>query len=63
MKLNQIFAVFTVVAVFSVNISASDFYAGAKIGPSAAFVYGDDTDDIDPTAGMSLGLFGAAYKF
>lgn len=59
MKLNQIFAVFTVVAVFSVNISASDFYAGAKIGPGVAFMYGDDVnDDVDPAAGMSLGLFG-----
>ncbi len=40
------------------SLSASEFYAGAKIGPSVSFVYGDDTDDIDPTAGMSFGLFG-----
>ncbi|HOB71197.1 MAG TPA: outer membrane beta-barrel protein [bacterium] len=53
-------AVFIAILVFSVNLSASDFYAGAKIGPGAAFGYGDDADDLDfdPAAGMSFGLFG-----
>ena len=47
------------VAVFLCGgLSALDIYAGAKIGPGAVFVYGDDTDDIDPAAGMSIGVFG-----
>jgi len=40
------------------SLSALDFYAGAKIGPGAVFVYGDDTDDYDTAAGMSLGVYG-----
>ncbi|HSW59929.1 MAG TPA: outer membrane beta-barrel protein [bacterium] len=52
-------AVFIAILVFSVNLPASDFYLGAKIGPGAAFMYGDNVgDDVDPAAGMSLGLFG-----
>lgn len=40
------------------SLSALDIYAGGKIGPGVAFVYGDDTDDYDPMAGMSLGVYG-----
>jgi hypothetical protein len=47
-----------VLVLFCGSLSAGDFYAGAKIGPGAVFVYGDDTDDLDPAAGMSLGVFG-----
>jgi len=47
-----------VLVLFCGSLSAGDFYAGAKIGPGAVFVYGDDTDDADPAAGMSFGVFG-----
>lgn len=57
MKLSRL-VLFVVVFLFSGSLIASDFYLGGKIGPGAAFVYGDDTDDIDPAAGMSLGVYG-----
>ncbi|HPS30318.1 MAG TPA: outer membrane beta-barrel protein [bacterium] len=63
MKLRAVVIVFIAVFLFSGNLFAEgstkgEFYAGAKIGPGAAFVYGDDADELDPAAGMSLGVFG-----
>lgn len=46
------------VLVLSSNLFPHDFFAGLKIGPGITFAHGDDTDDLDPAAGMSLGLFG-----
>lgn len=58
MKFKQFFVIYTAILFFSGSLLAADFFAGAKIGPGAAFVYGDDTDDYDSTAGMSMGVFG-----
>lgn len=63
MKLRAVVIVFIAVFLFWGNLFAEgstkgEFYLGAKIGPGAAFVHGDDTDDLDPAAGMSLGFFG-----
>lgn len=54
----KLYVILLLVLLFSWNLSASDFYIGGKIGPGVSFVYGDDTDNIDPAAGMSLGFFG-----
>lgn len=63
MKLRAVVVVFIAVFLFSGNLFAEgstkgEFFAGTKIGPGAVFVYGDDAEDLDSAAGMSLGVFG-----
>jgi hypothetical protein len=60
MRFYQVIVFIAFIFLYSINLQAYDLFAGAKIGPGAAFGYGDDADDLelDPAAGMSFGLFG-----